>query len=129
MPWWLYLYLIGYGIFTFFWVRDDLKDGGSKSLLAAELLSDACLVLVGLGYWLPAVRDGLGKAAPLAFVAGLAWALVAAARDIRETWPGSDTVLVRVGAVAFALGLYAIVCGPLLYWGFMHAVLGKTGGT
>ncbi|MDR7134092.1 hypothetical protein J2X06_001276 [Lysobacter niastensis] len=129
MPWWLYAYLGGYGAFTFFWVRDEIRDRGSKGFLAAELLSDSCMVLVALGYWLLPVRAFLGKTASIVFVAGLAWLLVAGTRDIRETWPSKDGVLVQAGTALFVVGLYGLFCGPLLYWGFSYAVLGNTGGT
>src|SRR6188768_1829015 len=56
MPWWLYPYLVGYAVFMFLWVRDDIRENGAKPLLIAELLSDGCMVLVALGYWLPSVR-------------------------------------------------------------------------
>ena len=129
MPWWVYLYLLGYGLVTFFWTRQEIRDGGSKSLLAAELASDACMVLAGLGYWLLPIRLVLGDTAPLVFVAGLAWLFIAGVRDIRETWPSNDTMFVKAGTAFFAVGLYLVFCGPLLYWGFSYAILGQTGGT
>ena len=129
MPWWLHIYLVGYAIFTYFWVRDDIREGGSRPFLVAELLSDCCMVLVGLGYWLPSVRAILGSYAPILFVAGLAWLIIAGIRDIRETWPVNDTAFVQVGTALGVLLLYGVICGPLLYWGFYYAVLGATGGT
>ncbi|MEJ1098727.1 MULTISPECIES: hypothetical protein [unclassified Pseudoxanthomonas] len=129
MPWWLYVYLVGYGAFTFFWVRDDIRGGGSKALLAAELLSDSCMVLVALGYWLLPIRMFLGASAAIVFIAGLAWLIVAGIRDLRETWPTADGAFVQVGTGLAVLVLYGIFCGPLLYWGFLYAVRGITGGT
>ena len=128
MPLWLYAYLIGYGVFTFFWVRDDIRDGGSKALLVAELLSDGCMVLVALGYWLPPVRALLGSIAPIVFVAGLAWLIVAGIRDVREAWPVTESAFVQIGTAIASIGLYGLICGPLLYWGFLYAFLGVTGG-
>ncbi len=129
MHWWLILYLIGYGIFTFFWVREDLRDGGSKSFLAVELVSDACMVLVALGYWLLSIRSLLGGAAIAFYIAGLAWLFIAGARDLREHLPGPESAGVKVATAFAAVALYCLVGGPLLYWGFSYAVLGKTGGT
>jgi hypothetical protein len=129
MPWWLFVYLAGYSLFTFFWVRDDIRGGGSRAFLAAELLSDICMVLAALAYWLAPVRALFGGFAFIVFVAGLAWLVVAGVRDIRETWPSADGILVQIGTALAALGLYGLVCGPLLYWGFSYAVLGNTGGT
>lgn len=126
MPWWVYLYLLGFGVVTFFWVRQDIRDGGSKPLLAAELASDTCMVLTGLGYWLLPIRVLLGDTAPQVFVAGLAWLFIAGVRDVRATWPSKDTAFVKVGTALFAVGLYLLVCGPLLYWGFSYAILGRS---
>src|SRR5688500_16907284 len=97
MHWWLYAYLLAYGVFTFFWVREDVRDNGSTPLLAAELLSDCCMVLVALGYWLPPIRAFLGASAPMAFVAGLAWLIVAGIRDVREAWPVGESAFVQIG--------------------------------
>ena len=129
MPWWLYAYLAAYAAFTYFWVRDDIRDGGSKAFLSAELISDGCMVLVALGYWLPSVRDFLGNSAPFAFVVGLAWLIVAGVRDVRETWPTGEGIGFQAGTALAVLGLYALSCGPLLYWGFSYAILGRMGGT
>ena len=129
MPWWLVIYLMGYGIFTFFWAREDHRGGGSKLFLAAELVSDASMVLVALGYWLLAVRSFLGNSAIAFFVAGLAWIFIAGARDLRENLPGPESTGSKIATALSALALYSLVCGPLLYWGFSYAVLGKSGGT
>ena len=129
MPWWLLIYLAGYGVFTYKWSRDHLRENGSKLSLSAELASDACMVIAALAYWLPSVRLLLGNAATLIFVAGLAWLFVAAIRDLRESWPSSEPLWLQIGTTIFVLSFLGAICGPLVYWGYSYAVLGKTGGT
>ena len=129
MPWWLYAYLFGYGVFTFLWVRDDIREDGLRKLLFAELLSDGCMVVVALAYWLPSVRGLLGGAAPIAYVAGLAWLVITGARDVPDAWPSGESAFVQIGTGLASAVLYAIICGPLLYWGFSYAFMGATGGT
>jgi hypothetical protein len=120
----------GYAVFTAFWVRDDLREGGSKAFLSLELASDACMVLVALGFWLPSVRSLLGNTASIAFVAGLAWLILAGVRDLRESLPDPELPFhLNVATAISALALYGIVCGPLIYWGFQYAVLGGAAGS
>ena len=130
MPWWLILYLSGYAVFTVHWVRDDIRGLTPMGLIAASLASEACMVMSALGFWLPQVRLPVENFAILIFVAGFAWLLLACIRDIRA-YPFDPSLSFRVNIIARALGLvfYSLASGPLIYWGYMFAVLGRRSGT
>ncbi len=130
MPWWVYTYFLGFGVFTGVWMKSELKDREEHGYLLAELASDACMVLAALAYWLPSVRFAIAPAAGYIFVAGLAWVAVAAVREWHRYSPdlelsGSQNIL----AVSAGLLLYGLISGPMLYWGFMYSVLGNVAGT
>ena len=130
MPWWLVLYLLGYGGFTVAWVRDDLRESKRLGFLAAELASDACMVIAALGYWLQSVRSFIGNFAIPVFAAGLAWLLLAAVREFRQHFPDPELPPhLNVAAGLSGILLLCLVCGPLVYWGFSYAVLGNRVGT
>lgn len=130
MSWWLLLYLVGYGVFTAYWVRDDLRHGDSKAFLVTELVADVCLLLAALGFWLLFARSILGGAALGVFAAGLAGLVLVSVRELREKFPDPELPFhLNVATALSAVALFCVVYGPLIYWGFSFAVLGKTGGT
>jgi hypothetical protein len=130
MPWWAILYFIVFGCFIAAWVKDELSDRPERPYLVVELLSEMCLVLVALAYWLSPLRSGLASVAAPLFVLGCAWLVVASAREFRRFKPDPElTPALSVVSVVTGVGLYLLLSGPLFYWGFSYAVLGKVAGT
>jgi hypothetical protein len=130
MTWWLIMYLVGYGIFTALWVVDDLREHKPAWSILAELASDICMVVAALGFWLTPLRNILGNLALPIFVAGLAWFFVAGSKEFREHFPDEKLpVHHNIAAVLFGMLFLALISGPLLYWGFMYAVLGSYSST
>src|SRR5690606_18862026 len=112
------------------WVRSELSDTTERPFLAIELLSEACLVLVALGFWLAAVRSAVASFALPLFVAGCAWLLVAGLREWRKYEPdvGVSGILNTV-SVVIGVGLYLLLSAPMLYWGFSYGVRGIVAST
>ena len=130
MPWWVVLYFTIFGVITAFWLKSEFPDKAERPYLAVELVSEACLVIVALGYWLDPVRAAISSVASVLFVAGCAWLLLAGAREIRGYVP--DPELSRaLNSVSIVVGVggYLLLSFPLLYWGFSFAVRGNVAGT
>jgi hypothetical protein len=130
MPWWVVTYFAIFGVITAFWLKSELPDKAERPYLAVELISEACLAVVALGYWLAPVRATIGSVASALFVAGCAWLLLAGVREFRGYVP--DPEMSRtLNAVSFVVGIgvYLLLSFPLLYWGFSFAVRGNVAGT
>jgi len=127
MPWWGYAYVAGYLAFAAWWVRDDIKEQRSIWFLLAEVVSDILLVLVALAYWHATLRSVIHPFRLPLFCAGVAWLVVEVPSEFRKHLP--DPELSTQGNILVAicgLLLATLILGPLLYWGFSYAVLGKT---
>jgi amino acid transporter len=130
MAWLVVAYFLAFGIFTFAWVRDEWKDRPERAYVVVELIAEACLVLVALGYWLAPARAALSAVAMPLFVAGAAWLLIASARAWRSYTPDPElSRAFNVASVAIGVGLYVALSSPLFYWGYMYAVRGNVAST
>lgn len=130
MPWWVTVYFFVFGAVIALWVKSELPDKAERPYLAVELVSEACLVLVALGYWIASVRVSVDPIAPILFVAGCAWLLVATAREWRRYEPDREMSLtLNVVSVIMGVGLYLLLSAPLLYWGFSYGVRGNVANT
>jgi len=129
MPWWLPFHLSVIAIITALWVRDDIKDKTELGFIVAEVIATVALVICALAYWLSSVRLALGSAAPWIFIGCVAWLLVATVREIHQFAPDPDlSPRAQLGAKIAGLSLYALVYGPLYYWGFVSALVGSHNG-
>lgn len=127
---WIYAYFLGYFAFAAWWITDDVRDRRSPWFIATELAGDICLVLVGLAYWFPPVRPLLGTVAIPVFSAGLAWFILSGVVDFKRHFPDPELPLhLNVAAALSGFALAFIICGPLIYWGFSYAVLGRIAST
>jgi hypothetical protein len=130
MAWWAVAYFLGFGVFTFAWVRDEWKDRPERAYVVVELVAEACLVLVALGYWLAAARAALSAIAMPLFVAGGAWLVIASVRAWRSYEPDPElSRSLNFASVAIGVGLYVALSSPLFYWGFSYAVRGNVAST
>ena len=117
MPWWVIVYFLLFALVTAAWVRSELSDTAERPFLAIELLSEACLVLVAMGFWLPTVRSAVSSFALPLFVAGCAWLLVAGAREWRKYEPDPEmSGTLNSVSVLVGVGLYLLLSAPMLYW-------------
>jgi amino acid transporter len=130
MPWWAVLYFLAFAGVTAAWVRSELLQGPEWEHLIVEVLSEACLVLVAVGYWQASVRSALGPLANWLFIAGCAWLVVAGIKQWQAYEP--DPELSRgfnIASVVIGVGLYVLAASPLLYWAFSYAVRGDVAST
>ena len=126
MPWWVTFYFFVFGAIIALWVKSELPDKAERPYLAVELVSEACLVIVALGYWMSSVRASLDPIAPIVFVAGCAWLLVAGAREWRRYVPDPEiSFSLNLVSLIVGVGLYLLLSAPLLYWGFSYGVRGN----
>jgi hypothetical protein len=51
MPWWVSLYFTALSLILLWSAVSDIKEGRSRSLVAADLIGEAALIVVGLAYW------------------------------------------------------------------------------
>lgn len=129
MPWWVTFYFLAFGGITAAWLKSELRDKAGRPYLLIELASEICLVVVALGYWLASIRTFVGSASLVVFVAGCAWLLVAAARELGSYGPDPEmSRALNAAALASGVGVYLLLSAPLLYWGYSYAVGGVVAG-
>jgi len=114
MPWWLFIYLAIIAIVAALAVRDDLQERTAIPFIVAEVVATGLLGLAALGYWLPAIKSMLGAAAPFIYSAAVAWLVVGTLRELRSISPAPSPA-VAAGSILF----FAVLYGPLIYWGFV----------
>ena len=126
MPWWAVLYFVFFAGFLVAWLKSEFKDRPERPYMAIELVSEICLIVVALGYWLAPIRSAIGAASTLLFIAGIAWLLVASHRGRKQYEPDPElSPILNKAAVIFGVSLYWLISAPLLYWGFSYGVLGQ----
>ncbi|GAA5010919.1 hypothetical protein FNZ56_01075 [Pseudoluteimonas lycopersici] len=126
MPWWATLYFVFFAGFLAAWLKSEFKDRPERPYMAIELISEICLIVVALGYWLAPVRSTLGAASPFLFIAGLAWLLVSSERGRRQYEPDPElSPGFNIASVVLGVALYWLISAPLLYWGFSYGMLGQ----
>ena len=108
MPWWAIIYLVVFVAFSIFGDTLGESDGTSRLRWLADLLAGAVFAVLFVGFWLPSIYRALGLAAPVLFVAAVAWELYSSPADLREIW--RDTELSRKERIALTL------LPPLLGW-------------
>ena len=130
MPWWVIAYFVLFGVITFAWLKSEIRDRAERPYLVVELVSELCLVVVALGYWLVPVRAAIGSVALVLFVAGCAWLLLASVRELRKYEPDPEmSRTLNAVSLVVGVGVYLLLSSPLFYWGFSFAVRGNIAGT
>lgn len=119
LPWWVLLLLAVFAALTFGGVREDLADGTSRWLIALDVVGSGILVVLALAYWIDPVAE-LTRPSALALLAA------AAATTITEVARDLSTVTASAREKLLAVGMLALVEGPLYYWGALFAVFGIT---
>lgn len=132
MPLWVSAYLAAYVTFTLWSLADDLKKKkGPLRFIAAEIVSDLCLVTSALTFWISDVRTALGQINAVVFLVGVALFAVQAVRAFHRNVI-ADQELPLQGKVFVGLTGSALVVAfsaPLLLWGFWSVFLGRNAGT
>jgi hypothetical protein len=118
MPWWVSLYFTALSLILLWGAVDDLKEGRQRGLVAADLLGEGSLIVVGLSYWIKPLADALSEIlTPLYIFAVIAF-VVAGYLDIRRLLPDPELSKRENIWTAFAsVGLAALLSLPALYWG------------
>jgi hypothetical protein len=96
-----------------------------------ELLSDVCLISVGLMYWLP---EPLATIAPIGFhlfLVGTTLFVGIALRSFQREIILDSELDIKGKLFVGITGSIAVgsLSAPLLLWGFKIAVMGQNGGT
>jgi hypothetical protein len=129
MPLWPSLYFLANFVFATFVVREHLRSKINPWLIASSTLGEACLASVALGYWISSFSLIHKRIALLLFSLGVASLIVEGVNAFRDVFEEQeDSLIVRTGIVGFGTVLLALVFGPMLYWGFCFAILGKQSG-
>lgn len=124
MPWWCWLYFSGYGLFTIRWLVRDIKDQRATWKWSFELVSDFSFFLVAISYWFGPINLLVANYSPLFFATGLVGYIYFGYEELHELFPDPDASLLRhILVLLFSTLLFTLICGPMIYWGFMYAVL------
>ena len=126
MPHWFSLYLtafVAYGAWT---TVTAIRAGERGISTAAELISDVCLVITALAYWYSDLRLALGGWLIAFFVVGPATMVASTIPSYLQLRKAPHvSSITALQAPLFALAVGCILFSPILYFGFLVAVLGR----
>jgi len=126
MPLWFSFYLsafVAYGTWT---TAQAIRAGERWIVTACELVADFCLVISALVYWYTDLRLALGGSAIVFFAVGPTTMIVSVIPGYLQLRKTSRTSsLAALQAPLFGIVVGCILFSPLLYFGFLAAVLGR----
>jgi len=118
MPWWASLYFTVLSLVFLIGTVDDWRDNRPWGLVAADLIGEMAVLVVGLAYWIdPLAKSLVGPFVPLYFFAVISQ-IVSGYLDLRRLLPAPDLsreANLWIGIVGTAVGVALTL--PALYWG------------
>lgn len=121
------LHFLVYVSFSIWSISGDIRDRAEPHWsIAAEIYSVGGLLLCALSYWIPFIHYNVGKWSIVVFASALSISFAQTIRSFHRCVV-LDADLNRYEKIrTFASGISIIIIteAPMVYWGFMSAILG-----